>query len=69
MHCKNLAILEGQKTMHHKKNSKIFKREYLRCLSFYKETKKSGILFLPMWTFPAIFSKIGQKKWLSPFIG
>ena len=34
-----------------------------------KKKKKSGILFLPFYTFPASFSKIGRKKWLSALMG
>ncbi len=42
----------------------------LSSLSFIlQRNKKSGILFLLFWTFPAIFSEIGQKKWLSALMG
>ncbi len=34
-----------------------------------KKNKKSRILFLSLFTFPASFSKIGRKKWLSALMG
>jgi hypothetical protein len=70
IHCKNVVILRGtvRQPCTVEKNPKIFKCEYLRCLSFYRETKKWNSV-LPLWTFPAIFCKIGQKKRLSALMG
>ncbi len=61
---KNFIILGSDKHAPLKKNSKVFKRKYLCCFSFYRETKKVEF-YLPLWTFLEIFSKISWGKWLS----
>ncbi len=45
MHCKNLVILQRSDNYAPLKNPKIFRREYLSCLSFYRETKKVEFCF------------------------
>jgi hypothetical protein len=65
MKCKTLVILGGQNNHAPLKQLENIQAQ-VSLLSFILQRNKKGkLLFLPLWTFPAIFSKIGRKKQLS----